>query len=334
MKVFIHTNHKQMLGAYVAKYCVERNTANRDKFTVGLIRLEDYPHLMAKQGQKYRRKGIEVAWANEDLHSFTPLRFLPPQLMGHKGRAVVIDPDVFALGDIYDLLTMDMQGKAILCRYIEGTGTRPGYYASSVMLLDCTKLKHWKWEEGIDEMFTGKRDYRDWVSLYLEDSETIGPLGEEWNSFDKLTDQTKLLHNTGRITQPWKTGLAIDFSTIEKQPPPRTLPPKWGFVPRSWIRAAKGRLGLARPAASADKGPKVYRPHPDQKQVDFFFSMLAECVANSKISRDFIMSEVGNGHLRSDACELVDSKGRSILGVLGNSTVKTLGKDVVLSKAD
>ena len=41
----------------------------------------------------------------EDLQSFTPLRFMPPQLMGYEGRAIVIDPDVFAVGDVYELLT-------------------------------------------------------------------------------------------------------------------------------------------------------------------------------------------------------------------------------------
>ena len=50
-------------------------------------------------------------WRNDDLQSFTPLRFLPPQLMGYQGRAVVIDPDIFATGDIWELLSRDMAGK-------------------------------------------------------------------------------------------------------------------------------------------------------------------------------------------------------------------------------
>ena len=34
-----------------------------------------------------------------------------------KGRAAVIDPDIFAVGDVWELLSRDMGGKAILCRY-------------------------------------------------------------------------------------------------------------------------------------------------------------------------------------------------------------------------
>lgn len=87
--------------------------------------------------------------------------------MGFQGRAVVIDPDIFALGDIYELLLKDKGGKAILCRHMEGSDAKPSYHASSAMLLDCAKLKHRRWAAAIDEVFAGKRDYRDWVSLCL-----------------------------------------------------------------------------------------------------------------------------------------------------------------------
>ncbi len=55
----------------------------------------------------YLRDGGKREWVRDDLQSFTPTRFLPPQLMGYQGRAVVIDPDVFARGDIWELLSRD-----------------------------------------------------------------------------------------------------------------------------------------------------------------------------------------------------------------------------------
>ena len=305
LKVFIHTNHKQMLGALVAKHCLRRNSDHCERFAVELICLRDHPCLMRRQGSIYKRKGIEVAWDNEDLQSFTPLRFLPPQLMAYEGRAVVIDPDIFALGDIYELLTMNMDGKAILCRHIEGSGAKPSYYASSVMLLDCAKLRHWRWEEAIDEMFAGKRDYRDWVSLYLEDPDMIGDLPEKWNSFDRLTKETKLLHNTGRLTQPWKTGLPIDFSTVEKLPLAERYPPKWGIIPRPWVDLAKRVLGRPGAAAGSNGQSDVYLPHPDRRQVELFFSMLSECLSQGEVSKDFITSEIEKGHVRRDAMDLL-----------------------------
>src|SRR5262249_48606740 len=45
------------------------------------------------RGQSYLREGERAVWRYDDLQSFTPLRFLPPELMGHRGRALVVDPD-------------------------------------------------------------------------------------------------------------------------------------------------------------------------------------------------------------------------------------------------
>ncbi len=34
--VFIHTNHKQIVGALVAEHALRRNSRNNDKFDVGI----------------------------------------------------------------------------------------------------------------------------------------------------------------------------------------------------------------------------------------------------------------------------------------------------------
>src|SRR3546814_16006915 len=81
------------------------------------------------------------------------------------------------------------------------------------MLLDCAKLTHWRWDEEIDKMFAGELDYGPWIGLLNDKPETIGDLDETWNSFDKLTLETRLLHNTVRSQQPWNTGLPRDFNT-------------------------------------------------------------------------------------------------------------------------
>ena len=86
------------------------------------------------------RDGVERNWRNDDLQSFTPLRFMPPELMDYQGRAVVVDPDMFAVGDMFELLTRDMAGRAIMCRTRAGAKRiSDGNYASSVMLLECAE---------------------------------------------------------------------------------------------------------------------------------------------------------------------------------------------------
>ena len=59
--------------------------------------------LTSKEGRKYIRKELEETWRNDTLQSFTPLRFLPPQLMNYKNRVLVVDPDVFALKNIKEI---------------------------------------------------------------------------------------------------------------------------------------------------------------------------------------------------------------------------------------
>ena len=108
--VYIHTNHKQIVGAYVAEHALRRYSRNSDNFDIKLIQLKDYPFFSAREGQLYLRDGARRIWLKDDLQSFTPLRFLPPELMGYEGRSVVIDPDIFAVSDVYELLTRDMQG--------------------------------------------------------------------------------------------------------------------------------------------------------------------------------------------------------------------------------
>ena len=112
--VFIHTNHKQKLGAVVSRYSLQKNSAHADQFDVRFIEVKDFPCMAEREGQLYLRDGEMRPWLNNDLQSFTPLRFAPPQLMDYEGRAVVIDPDVFALGDVWELLNRDMGGKAII----------------------------------------------------------------------------------------------------------------------------------------------------------------------------------------------------------------------------
>jgi hypothetical protein len=289
--VFIHTNHKQMLGALVSRYSLRKRSAHAAEFDVKLIEVNNYPCMAQREGQLYRRDGEMRPWLNEDLQSFTPLRFAPPELMNYEGRAVVMDPDIFAIGDIWELLQRDMQGTAIMCRPKSGRKGRKGAFASSVMLLDCAKLRHWQFENNFAEMFEPvKRDYMDWVSLKLEDPATIGLFENDWNDFDTLTDKTKLLHNTKRKTQPWKTGLKIDY---------RPADTFQLFPPRHWLR--RGRRALF----GDYKFAGTYDAHPDPRQEAFFFGMVREGLEEGEFTESQLRDEIAQGHLRPDALQLV-----------------------------
>ncbi len=292
-RVFIHVNHKQIVGALVGIQSIRRASAHNDKFDVELIQHKDHAFLREREGQLFLRNAVKRPWKNDDLQSFTPLRFMPPELMGYRGRALVIDPDIFAVGDVWDLLSMDMRGKAIFCRSRKRVGGDVnGPMASSVMLLDCAKLRHWRVEQQFCEMFDGSRDYKKWITLSDEERDTIGLLDERWNDLDVLNQRTQMLHTTKRWTQPWKAGLPIDFTPADKFT---------RFPPLGWLLHAR-RILLGDHALLGR-----YRRHPDRNQEDLFFGLLAEAVEAGLVDEAAIRREMEQNHVRHDALERLEN---------------------------
>ena len=289
--VFVHTNDKQLLGALVSAHSLRTRSKSPDCFDVRILHTRDHAFMRGRDGQPYLRNGGTRVWRDDDLQSFTPLRFHAPAAAEYSGRALVIDPDVFAVGDVWELLVRDMQDKALLCRVRPGSGKRPTYFASSVMLLDCARLTHWRCAEDFAALFTRTRDYDAWMNLELEDPATIGLFEDGWNDFDTLDADTRLLHNTKRLTQPWKTGLPIDYTPADHARP--------GLVGQ-WLSRARATL-------TGEPAQGRYRPHPDRQQERFFFDLLRECLEAGVVTEAFLREEIRRGHLRPDAFEVLQA---------------------------
>jgi hypothetical protein len=289
-RVFIHTNQKQIIGAIVSKYSFERFASDNAAFDVELVETRSYPYLLAHEGKPYLRDGLKRSWLNDDLQSFTVLRFTPPELMGYQGRSLVVDPDVFCISDVNQLLNRDMKGAAILARH--RVGSKQQVWASSVMLLDNTRLRHWKVEQNFEEMFRFERDYMKWITLQLEPQDTIGLLETYWNDFDRLTPETRMIHNTKRQTQPWKSGLPVDFRPAEAA---GSLKPK--NVYHRIRRALFGDYGML----------GTYERHPDPNQERLFFALLKECLEKGIVTEAMVRDEMKHNHVRHDALELLNA---------------------------
>ena len=276
--VFIQANARQMLGARISAFSYARNSKRAGDFDVHVMDSADYPKLN-RPGQSILRGGHVRAWDPDDLQSFTPLRFAPPTLMQFKGRALVTDPDCFGVGDVAELLfDQDMAGKAIMAVPRPGHNDDPDYIATSVMLLDCEKLKHWDFEPLLDRLFAHAFDYVDWMQLKYEDRSSIGALAPQWNSFDKLDLNTKILHTTKRRTQPWKTGLPVDYTLRESGP-------------LDFIRRLVNRR---------------YERHPDQRQEAFVYSLLADMIDEKVMTKQELVREMAANHVRHDSLELIE----------------------------
>ncbi|MDO8565347.1 MAG: hypothetical protein Q7R67_01885 [bacterium] len=280
--LFIQADEQQLLGAKVAKFAVEKHLNNKSSVDIKILNVSTMPIFLNLVGKTYLRNGRILTYTLDDLQAFTLSRIMPPELMGFRGRAVVIDPDVFFLADVNELFNMDMQGKAIACtRYHE-----KDMWESSLMLLDCAKLTHWKAKEILKKFVEKELDYLDIVRLRKETS--ILEIPRVWNSFDKITPETKVLHTTKRLTQPWKTGLPIDFT-------PSPMPKFFGIIPRELVHKLLGKY------------PTHYLPHPNKEVEEFFIALVRETYKAGQITEEEIRTAVEKRHVRADLFEIIVS---------------------------
>lgn len=271
--VYIQANNKQILGAKLAEFAIRKHHPAKD-ISIKIINVDDLNIFKIFSKQTYKRKSQIIKYDPADLQSFTLTRFMPPELNNFEDKAVVIDPDIFALTDIQQLFDLDMQDKAILaCSKKEA-------FDSSVMLLDCAKLKHWKIETILSLLSEKKMDYHKLMTLTY-DRRNVSELSRIWNSLDHLDENTKMLHTTDRLTQPWKTGLKIDFTRHDAGR-------IFGIIPRNLILKIRGKY------------PSHYQEHPQNNIKTFFFTLVKEALESGFISNADIESEIKKKNIRPD----------------------------------
>jgi len=273
--VFIHTNNKQKLGALLAKYAIESQLPKDSPISVQFINVDESALFKEFVGTHYLfTETEERVYTKEDLQSFTLSRFMPPELMGYQGKAVVIDPDIFALTDITPLFAIDLGPNAI------GACRKKTAWDTSVMLLDCSKLKHWSMESILTNLKNRKTTYSEVMTLKSETS-SIYEISRVWNHLDTYSLETKIIHMTGRLTQPWKTGLPIDFTRNK-------MSKLFGIIPREPLYAFFGR------------NETTYQPHPNKAIEELFFTLTRKAVAHGSITKEDIQHEIDEKHVRPD----------------------------------
>jgi hypothetical protein len=275
LKVFIQANNRQLFGARLAKFALEKHASR--PINIEILNVDELLVFRAFVGKSFRR-GHEIrTYTLDDLQSFTLSRFMPPELMGYDGRAVVLDPDIFALADIWKLLGKDMQ------EYVVLACPKKNAWDSSVMLLDCAKLTHWDIGDILERLASHKLNYTTLMTLAKED---VGELTRDWNSLDILSEETKMLHTTERLTQPWKTGLPIDFTR-------NRMSKLFGIIPREPIHKLIGKY------------PTYYLPHPDKTIEEFFIALAREAYQAGVFSKEEIEKEICAKHVRRDMLNLI-----------------------------
>lgn len=145
--------------------------------------------------------GMNLGLKMKMYTGFSFYRFAIPEQCGYEGKAIYLDADMVTLGDIEELYNLDLSDRPALAKVRDKTTM-----FTSVMLLDCPRLKHWKVKEWVALINAGLTSYQGCMSggpsgMNFGD---FAVLPDYWNHFDHYDDTTKLIHYTHVPTQPWK----------------------------------------------------------------------------------------------------------------------------------
>ena len=278
MKIFICTDDEQNISAKVSKSLIEKNS-NIPSKNICIINEKDFFELDSIKGQKYLRNGKWETLKDDDLQRFTLLRFIVPSLMNYKGEALVIDPDIFLVKKGIEELSQLIKNFDLLCR----KGFKRGTHATSLMYLNCSKLKSWDLKEIIKDLLSGSLDYDNLINL-KNNNLNIGTLNSYWNDFDNLDNETIFLHTTQKVTQPWRKGLPLNSY----------IPPILGFIKRDFIYKL------------FNKPLRIGVEHPNPEINKLFLYELNECVKKQVILRSEIEQAVIEGYIRKDIFEYIN----------------------------
>lgn len=238
VNVYIGTEDNQLIPQKVLEYSIKKNT-----------------------NSPIRIKAVKQQVERVGGTNFGFVRFFVPQLNNYEGKAIYLDADQLVFTDIAELdQSLEPEFAIGLVNNPEGTfGTKtlgPGNQ-TSVMVLDCAKLKDWNPETMFAhvvpnraELGEGQIHYRDFMMLSWFDPNLIQPIDPRWNHFNIVKPDTKLTHFSHVRSQPWKNSS-------------HPLSEFWGKWLKEAIRAgAVGRLELMR---------EIYKGAIDRRFLSYIF---------------------------------------------------------------
>lgn len=196
-RVFVGADRSQLLAVKVLEHSIRRHAS----MPVEVIPMVDLPVPRPADPRNSQRTGFSFS------------RFCIPALADYRGRAAYMDADMLVFGDIKELWEIPFEGAKVIIqqevKHAEATTKKEGAPKErkkqcAVMLLDCSRLD-WKVESIVAGMDAGRYDYERLMFdlCILEDKDIKYGVPFEWNSLEHFDAETRLLHYTDMLTQPW-----------------------------------------------------------------------------------------------------------------------------------
>ena len=193
IRIFIGTDETQTVPTAVLRHSV----LSRTPAEVDIRELQDL------------RTGLKDRFYT----GFSFYRWAIPSQCEYAGRAIYLDADIVVLSDIRELWELSMEGHSHLCRPRPGFRFRRfrfqrlgGAYAS-VMLIDCSRCRHWDFTAWCERVSNDPLFYKQAMWCLPGGPTTMGRgnLPPEFNDLDHFeAGRTKIIHYTKLLKQPWK----------------------------------------------------------------------------------------------------------------------------------
>lgn len=200
VRVFIGSGEASLLERLTLIHSIRQRTSR----PVDLYVINGTHDAIERNGQPPLRVNLPLGIKYGNFTEFTNYRWLIPQICEYRGRAVYLDSDMICLGDIAELFDTDMRDCHLLAR-ADAYGS--GAWALSVMLIDCHHCR-FDVETYFKEIDAGCYDNRALQEMrpgfLARHPFNIQSLDPNWNVFDRVDPQTKLIHFTDLLMQPWK----------------------------------------------------------------------------------------------------------------------------------
>jgi lipopolysaccharide biosynthesis glycosyltransferase len=201
--VFISSGEASLLERKVLMYSLRRNSKRELD-----IRVFNGTHnTVEREGHPPQPAPMSLKVKYQNVTEFSNYRFLVPQLCGHTGRAISMDSDTLAFGDIGELFDADMGDSDFLAKPAAYGDKVDERWGLSVALFDCARTR-FALDQYFDEIASGLYEYPDLHQMrprfLARHPFKVGRLDPRWNEFDHCDSETRLIHYTDLYQQPWK----------------------------------------------------------------------------------------------------------------------------------
>ena len=197
IRISIGSEPMQWVACEVLKHSIRRRTERPIEFVETWTKAGGWHPLMSTVPSLKGGTGFNI-W-----------RWLTPQLY-HDGKAIYLDADQIVLADIGELWDQLQAGNTIAC-VTDAVGIfggkkvpEPGKRQTSVMLMDCQRLRMAMQSCPLAACAAGRMEYRDLMQAAWIDADAVQTLPPEWNHFGIWNEATKLIHFSHVASQPYR----------------------------------------------------------------------------------------------------------------------------------